>query len=79
MISEEHLEYHDELSFHNVYGLREPVNLRIREMLITYRVFDVLFNGYPCMTKENVMLWCQKNYGIQPTIKAHTNLSNLQV
>ena len=31
------------------------------------------------MKEENVMFQCRKNYGIRPTDKGHTNLSNLQV
>ena len=46
----------DEILFQNVYGHRESVVLRVQEMLITYCFCDFLFHGYPCMTKENVML-----------------------
>ena len=66
MISEEHWK-NVEISFQNVYGLREGVNLRIRGMLITYCVCDFLFYRNPSMKKENVMLLCPKYYGIQPT------------
>ena len=55
MISEEHWK-NDEISFQNVYGHRESVDLRVQEVLITYSFCDFLFHGYPCMTKENVML-----------------------
>ena len=55
MISEEHLK-NDEILFQNVYGLRESVVLRAQVMLITYCFCDFLFNGYPCMTKQKVML-----------------------
>ena len=54
-ISEEHWK-NDEILFQNVYGHRESVVLRIQVMLITYCFCDILFHGYPCMTKENVML-----------------------
>ena len=55
MISEEHWK-NDELLFQNVYGHRESVVLRVQVMLIAYCFCDFLFHGYPCMTKENVML-----------------------
>ena len=55
MISEEHWE-NDETVFQSVYGHRESVNLRVRGMHITYCFCYILFYGYPCMTKENVML-----------------------
>ena len=55
MISEEHWK-NDEILFQNVYGHRESVVLRVQAMLITYIFCDFLFHGYPCMTKENVML-----------------------
>ena len=55
MISEEHWK-NDEILFQNAYGHREPVVLRVQVMLITYCFCDFLFHGYPCMTKENVML-----------------------
>ena len=55
LISEEHWK-NDEILFQNVDGHRESVLLRVRVMLITYCFCDVLFHGYPCMTKENVML-----------------------
>ena len=42
----------DGILFQNVYGHRESV----RGMLITYCICDILLYGYPCMTKENVML-----------------------
>ena len=65
MISEEHCENdNDEISFQNVYEHREPVNIRIRRMLVTYCVCDFLFYGNPCMKKENMMLKCRKKYGI---------------
>ena len=54
MILEEHLKK-DETLFQNVYGHRESVILRVQVMLIIYRFCD-FFHGYPCMTKENVML-----------------------
>ena len=46
-------------------------------MLITYCFCDFLFHGYPCMTKENVMLKCRKNYGIHLADKGHANLGHL--
>ena len=55
MISEEHWK-NDEILFQNVYGHRESVVLRVQVMLNTYSFCDFLFPGYPCMTKENVML-----------------------
>ena len=57
MISEEHWK-NDEISFQNVYGHRESVELRVQVqvMLITNCFCDFLFHGYPCMTKEIVML-----------------------
>ena len=55
MISEEHWK-NDEIFVQNVYGHRESVVLRVQAMLITYCFCDFLFHGYPCMTKENVML-----------------------
>ena len=55
MISEEHWE-NDEILFQNVYGHRESLVLRVRVMFITYCFCDFWFHGYPCMTKENVML-----------------------
>ena len=55
MISEEHWK-NDEILFQNVYGHRESVVLRVQVMLITYCFCDFWFHGYPCMTKENVML-----------------------
>ena len=55
MISEENWK-NDEILFQNVYGQRESVVLRVQVMLITYCFSDFLFHGYPCMTKENVML-----------------------
>ena len=55
MISEEHWK-NDEILFQNVYGHGESVVLRVQVMLITYCFCDFLFHGYPCMTKENVML-----------------------
>ena len=54
MISGEHWE-NNEISFQNVYGHREPVNLRIRGMCIIYCVCDFLFYRYPCMNKENII------------------------
>ena len=54
-ISEEHWK-NDEISFQNVYGHREPVVLSVQVKLITYCFCDFLFHGYPCMTKESVML-----------------------
>ena len=55
MISEEHWKNGEILS-QNVYGQRESVILRVQVMLIAYCFCDFLFHGYPCMTKENVML-----------------------
>ena len=75
-ISEEHSK-NGEISFENVYGHREPVNLRMLGILITCCVCGVLFYGYPCMKKEKVKL-CRKNDGMRPINKGHTNLSNLQ-
>ena len=46
----------DEILFQNVFGHRESVNLRVREILITYCFCDFLFYGYPCTTIENMML-----------------------
>ena len=60
MISEEHWK-NDEILFQNVYRHRESVVLRVQVMLITYCFCDFWFHGYPCMTKENVILWCRKN------------------
>ena len=55
MISEEHWT-NDEILFQNVYGHRESVVLRVQVMVISYCFCDFWFHGYPCMTKENVML-----------------------
>ena len=55
MISEEHWK-NDEILFQNVYWHRESVVLRVQVMPITYGFCDFLFHGYPCMTKETVML-----------------------
>ena len=55
MISEEHSK-NDEILFQNVYGHRVSVVLRVQVMLITYCFCDFWFHGYPCMTKEIVML-----------------------
>ena len=55
IISVEHWK-NDEILFQNVYGHRESVVLRLQEMLITCCFCDFLFHGYPCMTKENMML-----------------------
>ena len=55
MISEEHWK-NDEIWSQNVYRHREYVVLRVQEILITYCFCDFLFHGYPCMTKDNVML-----------------------
>ena len=76
MISEERWK-NDEILFQNVYGHRESVVLRVQLMLITYCFCDFLFHGYPCMTKENVMLKCRKNYEIHLTVKGHANLGHL--
>ena len=76
MISEEHWK-NDEILFQNVYGHRESIVLRVQVMLITYCFCDFLFHGYPCMTKENVMLLCRKNYGIYLSDKGHANLGHL--
>ena len=54
MISKVHYE-NGEISFHYIYGLR------IRGILITYCVCDVLFYGYTSMTKENMMVMCREN------------------
>ena len=58
MISEEHWK-NDEILFNIVYGHRESVvvsHVRVQVMLITHCFCDFLFHGYPCMTKENMML-----------------------
>ena len=55
MITEEHLK-NEEILSQNVYRHRESVVLRVRVMLIAYCFRDFLFHGYPCMTKEHVML-----------------------
>ena len=55
MISEEHWK-NDEILSQNAYRHRKSVVLRVEVMLITYCFCDFLFHGYPCMTKENVML-----------------------
>ena len=55
MISKEHLK-NDEIVFQNNYEHRESVVLRVQVMLITYRFCDFLFLGYPCMTKEHVLI-----------------------
>ena len=55
MISEEHWK-NDKILFQNVYGHRESVVLRVQVMLITYCFCDFWFHGYPCVTKENVIL-----------------------
>ena len=55
MISEKHWK-NNEILFQNVYGNRESVVLRVQVILITYCFCDFRFHGYPCMTKENVML-----------------------
>ena len=55
MISEEHWK-NDEILFQNVYWHRESEVLMVQVMLITYCFCGFLFHGYPCMTKENVML-----------------------
>ena len=55
MISEEHWK-NDEILFQNVYTHRQSVVLRVQVMLIIYCFCDFLFHGYPCMTKENVVL-----------------------
>ena len=76
MISEEHWK-NDEILVQNVFGHRESVVLRVQVMLITYYFCDFLFHGYPCMTKESVMLQCRKNYEIHLTDKGHANLGHL--
>ena len=76
MISEEHWK-NDEILFQNVYGHRESVVLRVQLLLITYCFCDFWFHGYPCMTKENVMCKCRKNYGIHLTDMGHANLGHL--
>ena len=55
MILEEHWK-NDEILFQNVYRQRVSIVLRVQVMLITNWFCDFLFHGYPCMTKENVML-----------------------
>ena len=55
MISEEYWK-NDEILFQNVNRHREPVVLWVQVMVITYCFCDFWFHGYPCMTKENVML-----------------------
>ena len=55
MISEE-LWKNDEILFQNVYGHRESVVLSVQVMLIRYCFCDFWFHGFPCMTKEKVML-----------------------
>ena len=55
MISEEHWK-NDEILFQNVYGHRESVVLRLQVMLITYCFCDFWLHGYPCTTKQKVML-----------------------
>ena len=55
MIPEEHWK-NDEILSQNVNMHRESVVLRVQVMLITYCFCDFLFHGYPCMTKEDVML-----------------------
>ena len=60
-----------------VYGHRESVVVRVQIMLIAYCFCDFLFHGYPCMTKQNVMLQCRKKYGIHFFDKGHANLGHL--
>ena len=55
MISAEHRK-NDKIVFQNVYDHRVSVVLRVQVILITYCFCDFLFHGYPCMTKENLML-----------------------
>ena len=55
MISEEHWK-NDEILFQNVYGHMASVVLRVQVMLVTYFLCDFWFHGFPCMTKEIVML-----------------------
>ena len=55
MISEGHGK-NEEILFQNVYRHRQSVVLRVQVMLITNCFCDFWFHGYPCMTKENVML-----------------------
>ena len=56
IISEERWK-NDEILFQNVYRHKESVVLRVQVMLIyTYCFCDFWFHGYPCMTKENMML-----------------------
>ena len=55
LILEEHWK-NDEMLFQNVYRQRVSIVLRVQVMLITNWFCDFLFHGYPCMTKENVML-----------------------
>ena len=76
MISEEHGK-NDEILFQNVYRHRQSVVLMVQVMLITYCFCDFWFHGYPCMTKENVILYYRKNYGIHLTDKGHANLGHL--
>ena len=76
MISEEHWK-NDVILFQNGYGHMGSVFLRVQAMLITYCFCDFLFHGYPCMTNENVVLYCRKNYGIHLTDKGHAYLGPL--
>ena len=59
MISEEHWKMM-KICSKMFTGIRQSVFLRVQVMLITYCFCDFLFHGYPCMTKENVMLLCRK-------------------
>ena len=76
MISEEHWK-NDEILFQNVYRHGESVVLWVQVMVITNCFCDFWFHGYPCMTKENVILKCRQNYGIHLTDKGHANLGHL--
>ena len=52
-----------------VLAYRDSVNQMLREVLITYCVCDILFNGSPCMPTENIMMLQCLKYGIQATSK----------
>ena len=54
MISEEHWRKNDEILFQNVYGGVSSFKGTSNAHYILF--CDFLFHGYPCMTKENVML-----------------------
>ena len=71
MIPEEHWKK-DEISVQNVYGDREPVNVRIRGMLFTYCVCDM-------HEKRKRYIIVPEKYGIRPYDRGHIKLRNLQV